>query len=116
MTIVPAYQFLWSDRDVRLGHYKRYRVGELRVLYRATGFEMLRATYINLFYLPIFAGTVLVSRWLNGGHADLKFDFLEVPAWLNVLLERLLSVETAWLKRRDFWLGASTLCVGRRPP
>ena len=115
MTIVPAYQFLWSDRDVRLGHYKRYRIGELRVLFAAAGFEILKSTYINLFYLPIFAGTVLAARLLNQGYANLTFDFLEVPPALNAALKRLLDLETAWLKRWDFPLGSSTLCVGRRP-
>ncbi len=115
LTIVPAYQSLWSERDVRLGHYKRYRVSELRPLFQATGFEVVRATYINLFYLPIFAATVGVGRWLNHGHANLTFDFLEVPEWVNTVLTKILGLETAWLKRHDFPWGASTLCVGRRP-
>ncbi len=115
MTIVPAYQLLWSERDVRLGHYKRYRIAELRGLFAGAGFEILRATYINLFYLPIFAATVFGARLLNHGHANLTFDFLEVPPLLNGFLRRLLDLETAWLKRWDSPIGSSTLCIGRRP-
>jgi ubiquinone/menaquinone biosynthesis C-methylase UbiE len=115
MVIVPAYQCLWSDRDIRLRHHKRYRCSELRSLFEESGFEILKATYINLFYLPIFAGAVFGSRLLNRGHANLKFDFLEVSPRINEILRRLLEVETALLKRLNFPLGSAVLGIGRRP-
>lgn len=115
MTVVPAYQFLWSERDVRLGHCRRYRRPELRELHTNSGFEVVEATYINLFYLPLFAGAVVVGRLLNRGHANLKFDFLPVPQILNRFFKGLLDVETELLQRINFGVGSAVLCIGRRP-
>jgi SAM-dependent methyltransferase len=115
MVIVPAYRWLWSDRDIRLQHQKRYRRRELRSLFAEHGFEVLKATYINLFYLPIFAAAVFTSRLANQGRAVLGFDFLIVPRSLNELLRRLLEAETALLKRLNFPTGSAVFCVGRRP-
>jgi SAM-dependent methyltransferase len=115
MVIVPAYQWLWSTRDVRLHHCRRYRLGELRRLFRGSGFVILKATYINAFYLPAFAAAVLVSRAVQRGRADLAFDFLEVPRALNALLTWILDMETRCLRRVNFPAGSSVFCAGQRP-
>lgn len=48
---VPAYQFLWSNHDEHVGHFRRYSMSNLRKLLRSEGFEILYDTYF-FSYLP----------------------------------------------------------------
>src|SRR3972149_3149944 len=55
---VPAFQSLWSRRDVQLHPKRRYRLAELRQRVEAAGFRGLKIGYIN----PM----VLFSLWIMG--------------------------------------------------
>lgn len=44
---VPAHEFLYSDFDFRLGHYRRYSLSELQGLVQNTGFRVDRILYRN---------------------------------------------------------------------
>jgi SAM-dependent methyltransferase len=57
---VPSYTFLWSSADDEAGHYRRYTLHEINDKLRATGFEVLYATY-NFCLLPL---PVLLMRSL----------------------------------------------------
>src|SRR5574341_1625508 len=48
---VPAFQLLWSRRDVQCHHKRRYRISEVRHKMEQGGFKILKATYINM---PLF--------------------------------------------------------------
>ena len=52
---VPAYQWAWSDHDVRAGHYRRYTRPRLLAAVRAAGFEVDRCTYGFAGVFPMFA-------------------------------------------------------------
>jgi SAM-dependent methyltransferase len=45
---VPAFQFLYSDFDRKIGHYRRYRKGEFRRQLTQAGFTVTDIRYINL--------------------------------------------------------------------
>jgi SAM-dependent methyltransferase len=45
---VPAFQFLYSDFDRKIGHYRRYRKGEFRTQLTRAGFTVTDIRYINL--------------------------------------------------------------------
>lgn len=49
---VPAFPLLWSSIDDSGGHYRRYRVNDLKNLVREAGFEVL---YINYFFEFLFS-------------------------------------------------------------
>ena len=49
--LVPAYRFLFCRLDKELGHYRRYTVKTLRLLFRKQGFKMLHKQYFNFFGL-----------------------------------------------------------------
>jgi len=52
---VPAYQMLWSQEDVFLGHFRRYSLTLLQQKLNAVGFKIKYATYIFSFLpIPIF--------------------------------------------------------------
>ncbi|MEL6983597.1 MAG: class I SAM-dependent methyltransferase [Actinomycetota bacterium] len=43
---VPAGQWLFSDWDTKLGHFRRYSRGQLRTIVGAAGFDVVSATYL----------------------------------------------------------------------
>ncbi|MBI1934770.1 class I SAM-dependent methyltransferase, partial [Candidatus Peregrinibacteria bacterium] len=52
---VPASMLLWSDRDVFLGHRKRYNRSEFEALFRESGLQVLRSNYAFFYlYIPAF--------------------------------------------------------------
>ncbi|MGA9364079.1 MAG: class I SAM-dependent methyltransferase [Bacteroidota bacterium] len=105
LTVIPAFQFLWSDRDVRLGHYKRYTGDEIRLLAENAGFRIQKLSYINLFYLPFLWFAVKIKK------GRVKTDVATLPKSFNWLLVKMLGVETILLKRMDFAIGCSTIMV-----
>ena len=49
---VPAYQFLFSLKDVTLGHFRRYNKVQILRLFKR--FEIIKLTYFNFFlFIPI---------------------------------------------------------------
>jgi SAM-dependent methyltransferase len=44
---VPAFESLYSDFDRRIGHYRRYRLGDLRSKLSTAGFEVAELRYVN---------------------------------------------------------------------
>lgn len=108
---VPAFRSLWSSRDERLGHKRRYDMAQIVRKVKATGFRVTKASYINLSYFLFLYSVVKVKRLLN---ADVKTDIARVPSVLNRFLIWILSFETALLKRMDLPFGVSIMCLGRR--
>ena len=51
---VPAYQWAWSDHDVRAGHYRRYTKPRLVNLVEGAGLTVERATYAFAAVFPFF--------------------------------------------------------------
>jgi SAM-dependent methyltransferase len=52
---VPAFGWLWSDDDVRAGHFRRYTLKSLITSIRRAGFTPLYATYFfTLLPVPLF--------------------------------------------------------------
>src|SRR5438093_3224939 len=72
---LPAYQWLWCDHDVAVGHKRRYDSSEVRRKMSAAGFEIERVTYANVLLMPLIAAVRLMSRRVKGNgnavHSDL---------------------------------------------
>ncbi len=87
---VPALPFLFSPVDRLVGHYRRYRIEELKARTRTAGFEIVMARYFDLLgVVPWWiVHTVMgVTRF----HGDLLavYDSIGVPT--TRLLERLIA-------------------------
>jgi len=112
---VPAYQFLWSEHDEALHHYRRYTRRQLRGKLTEAGFEIEKMSYfMTLFFLPIFVFR-LGQRLLKKRQGQAQVSYIILPKWLNQLLVKILNIER-WLLR---WIrlpfGVSLLCVARKP-
>jgi len=46
--LVPAFQFLYGTIDVKIGHYRRYRRGNLLPVMREAGFTIDHSFYMNV--------------------------------------------------------------------
>lgn len=60
---VPAYTSLWSEDDVRAGHFRRYRLENISNLLRTAGYQIEFSSYIFRFLpAPIFLMRTLPFR------------------------------------------------------
>jgi SAM-dependent methyltransferase len=110
---VPAYQWAWSDHDVRAGHYRRYRRGQLVRLVGAAGLDVQRATYAFTAVFPFFLAERAVRRLRRpSGEASLP----AVPGSVDRLLVRLSRVDRRLLRRRDLPFGSSVFLAAVKPP
>jgi len=101
---VPAFQFLYSDWDRQVGHYRRYRKGELGVKLAKAGLDLTEIRYVN----SVGAlGWLVLARMMRGNpthKGEVKFfDSCFVP-----VLRRL---ESRW----GAPFGQSVFAVATRP-
>jgi SAM-dependent methyltransferase len=76
---VPAFELLYSEFDRRIGHYRRYRVAEVRSLLEGAGLQIVEARYVN----PVgWVAWLVAARLLRRnptGKAAHVFDRYFVP-------------------------------------
>jgi SAM-dependent methyltransferase len=109
---VPAYQWAWSDHDVRAGHYRRYRRSQLVTLVASAGLDVQRATYAFTSVFPFFLAERAVRR-LRRGRRDSSLP--AVPGAVDRLLVRLSRVDRRLLRRRDLPFGSSVFLAAVKP-
>jgi SAM-dependent methyltransferase len=111
---VPAFQMLWSRRDVDHHHKRRYSVKEIRRRIREGGFRVLKATYINLpVFFPLFF--MLKTGHLSANDTtSVSRDFGIVPKPVNSALSRLMEAEAQITPHVNLPFGSSIACVGRK--
>jgi SAM-dependent methyltransferase len=111
---VPAYQWAWSDHDVLAGHYRRYTKPRLLRAARASGLDVVRATYAFGSVFPFFAAERAVRR-LRPRAADAEQRLPSVSPALDRLLMGLTSAEQRFLRSRDVPWGSSVLMAAVKP-
>jgi SAM-dependent methyltransferase len=111
LLFVPAFMFLWGVQDDISNHRRRYTLAELKRVVREAGFEVERASYVNIsFFAPILLGRLLmrVARLRPQSENNLTIGFL------NGFLGKILGAESLALRYVNFPLGVSIICVARR--
>lgn len=107
----PAFPLLWSSRDRRLGHLRRYIKKDLEKLLRRNGFRPLKTSYFVFFFFPFWLARVLVERFYKKG---IKADLLLVPRPINNILLSILRLENFWLRFSNFPLGVSVFSIWKK--
>jgi hypothetical protein len=108
---VPAYEWAWSDHDVRLGHRRRYTRASLRAVAERADLEVVRVTYFHSWLVPIawLVRRTPVGRLLGGSAEEASY----VNRWVNGLLAGVVGLERRVLGVVDLPVGLSILLVAR---
>jgi SAM-dependent methyltransferase len=111
LLFVPAFMFLWGVQDEVSNHRRRYTLAELKRLAQEAGFEIERATYVNItFFVPILLGRLLMrlTGWRPASENNITIGAL------NGFLGRIFGAEAPILRRWNLPFGVSAICVARR--
>jgi len=110
---VPAHPWLWSLQDEISGHRRRYTARLLKRVVEEAGLTVERQSYVSTYLLPVI---VLGRIWLKAlrRFRDIKTENTLHPAWSNGLLRRVFSAEIPLLRRINFPVGASLLCIAQK--
>lgn len=112
---VPAYQWAWSDHDVRAGHYRRYTRGRLVAAVERAGLTVDRATYAFGAVFPFFVaerGVRRVRKRLGrAGTARLT----QVSPTMDRVLMGLSRAERSVLASRNLPFGSSVFLGATKP-
>jgi SAM-dependent methyltransferase len=111
--MVPAFQLLWTDRDDRLGHQRRYRRAELGGKLARVGFDIQYCRYTNPSLFPIILGAIWIRR-ARGQQLHVSTDVASVPGAINELLFRWVLVENWLALRLRLPFGTTLLAVATK--
>jgi SAM-dependent methyltransferase len=91
---VPAYRWLWSPEDERLGHHRRYTYGRLRERLTEAGWTPVSNSYFNPILMPPIAVAKRLVRSSASGN-----DLERTPGWLDGALLQPMRLEAALIRR-----------------
>jgi SAM-dependent methyltransferase len=107
---VPAHPWLWSARDSRAGHRRRYRRGDLASLLAVGGFAIDRIVGFQLALLPAAA----VSRLVLRGRPDVLGVEDAPPRVASALMRSISRAELAVGRHLALPTGMSYFAIARR--
>ena len=108
---VPAYPWLFSNWDKRLGHFRRYTRTMLKRQAGEAGLAVARLNYWNAFTLPPALLMRMVERVRQRDEAP---EFPRVSQLTNRLLLTAAACERAWIRRLPSPCGLSLFGVLRK--
>jgi SAM-dependent methyltransferase len=109
---VPAYQWLFSQHDKNLGHFRRYSRKILNQKLVRNGYAVLYSGYMNMFSFPFMAASRLFDRYARkqGTSSGTK-----TPPWpVNAALLFAFSLESLWIPRFSSPFGGSVIAVAEK--
>ena len=109
---VPAYQWLWSEHDESLHHYRRYTASKLHQLLNLAGYKVDKRSYAIFSTFPLIVGYRLIRSILPKKERSSSYVFL--PSSINSLLIGILKIEATVLKYINIPFGTSILVVAKK--
>lgn len=94
---VPAYQWMFSQHDVALNHFRRYSLGEMHALNRM-GMEALLSGYFNFTLFPLAASTRMLSRLKGEGRGQARKQSSKMPGIIDRAFYAILQVESRLMR------------------
>jgi SAM-dependent methyltransferase len=109
---VPAHQWLFSEHDAALHHFRRYSKTALREVLERSGFKARRLSYWNAALFPAISLSRLMRR--DRSERQARSD-LRLPPWIvNEALAMLLAAEAEILRHVSLPWGVSLVGVADR--
>ncbi len=112
---VPAYQWAWSDHDVRAGHYRRYTLPRLERAVEAAGLRVDRSTYAFAAVFPFFVAERAARRLRSLAGPREPQGIGQVSPAVDRMLMSLSKVDARLLERRDLPFGSSVFLAATKP-
>ncbi|MDP3792291.1 MAG: methyltransferase domain-containing protein [bacterium] len=106
----PAYQWLWSEHDESLHHYRRYSLKNLINL--VPDHAIIKKSYAITFTLPLIVGYRLLKK--IAPNKKIKTSYVILPSFLNSILIWFLRLEVKVLHYINFPFGTSILLILRK--
>lgn len=94
---VPAFNWLWSEHDVFLGHYRRYTLAGIEAVCRNAGLEVTDGYYFYGAVLPLAAAQRAVSK-LTSSSAPARSQMRTHSPLVNNLLWLACRMELPWCR------------------
>lgn len=112
---VPAHQWLWSERDVFLGHRKRYTRTTLRMLLENSGFRVLHTSHLfSYLALPAFFHRKILPGILRTSGKNIEQRELRKIPFVNAVMTGLGAFEAFISLMIGLPLGTSVYAVAER--
>lgn len=115
ISLLPAYNFLFSRHDVASGSYRRYNAKDILEKSNAAKFKLYKITFHNFFLFPLMAFIRLTSRFLSKGKLTAKTDLTPVNPLINYFLTKFIYFEVLLSNLVSYPCGLSVLSVHRKP-
>lgn len=112
---VPAFQWLWSEHDEALGHYRRYTKASLICVLRNAGLQPLTVTFAIC--LPLFPTALLrlLQKLSRSRRREAQTAHILLPQAINRALIAYLEWEAALRDRLSLPFGVSLVAVATVP-
>ena len=106
LIFVPAFMWLWGVQDDISHHRIRYTKKQIVERVKEAGFEIQRATYVNItFFTPILLGRSLMKLTNIKPESENNINI----SILNGILGKIFSMEKYWLNKFNFPFGVSII-------
>jgi SAM-dependent methyltransferase len=109
---VPAHQWLFSEHDVALHHFRRYSKGTLRSVLERGGLRLRRISYWDATLFPAICLHRMLGKWRRPRQP--RSDISPAPWLVNEALAALLAAEAAFLRHAPLPCGSSLIGVAER--
>ena len=107
----PAHNWLRGAHDIVIHTKRRYSKEEFGRKLNKAGFEILKLSYINMFFLPL---AILKRLSENIYNAKPTSDVKKLPKQVNKLLINIYNIETKFLIKGTIPIGLSLFAVARK--
>lgn len=108
---VPAFQFLWSNHDIDMYHFRRYTKFTLKKKCKDVGFNIISSSYWNfLLFFPVALVRKIKFFSQNDGKGDLK----KHNPIVNKLFYSILELENNLLRFVNFPIGLSVFVIAEK--
>lgn len=113
MLSVPAFECLWNEHDIDVGHKRRYTKASLSHLLESNGFRVVEMKYFFISIMPL----LLLRAYLKPAkpnHIPKGENIEPINPITNALLKCICSVENMLIPYMPNIFGGSLLCVAQK--
>lgn len=111
---VPAYQWLWTQHDISLHHYRRHTKNSIHTKAKHAGLKPVKVSYAIVFSLPLVVGFRHLNKLLRR-KVNEETSYVTLPGWMNSMFTALLKLEAKGHKFLSYPAGTSVVAILEKP-